>query len=169
MSVEAFDPAGESVAIRVDWNMSTIRDERLRKIHEYWQARARRGLPSRADIDPLDVPALLPFICLIDVIDSPRDFRFRLAGTHLTERIGMELTGRRIGEVFPPAFRAEVHYHWNSCIERRAPLAGSGKLWVPGREHVGWEGIVLPLSPDNDGVNMLLGGGVIKLGSGSEF
>lgn len=122
-------------------------------------------MPSRADIDPARVPPrLLPFLCLVEVLDNPRDFRFRLAGTHFREFIGIEATWRRIAEVFPPAFCREVHYHWNSCVEHRAPKLGRGRLWVPGKSHIGWEGVVLPLSPDDDQVNMLVGGVVFSFG-----
>lgn len=78
--------------------------------------------------------------------------------------MGREVTGLLIGDVFPPAFNAEVHDHWSNCVERRAPLVGAGRLWVPDREHVEWEGIVLPLSPDDATVNMLLGGAIFTIG-----
>jgi hypothetical protein len=106
----------------------------------------------------------LQFIFLVDVLDDARDFRFRLAGTHLRDSLGIELTGRLIGEVFPPEFNAEVQYYWSECVKRRAPAVGSGKLWIAGRETVEWEEILLPLSPPNESVNMLLGGGIIKIG-----
>ena len=74
-----------------------------------------------------------------------------------------EVAGLRISEVFPPSFNAEVHYHWSSCVDRQAPVLGSGRLWVAERNHVAWEGIVLPLSPDAASVNMLLGGAIFTL------
>ena len=121
-------------------------------------------MPARSDIDPVDVPRLLPFIFLVDVLNDPRDFRFRLAGTHFRNFAGTEVTGRLIGEVFPPEFNAEVLYHWSNCVDRQAPVVGSGKLWVPDRDHVEWEGVVLPLSPDGTSVNMLLGGVIFTQG-----
>jgi len=164
MSIPPFDPTLRR-AITASWDVTTAVDQRLHQIHAYWKSRRRdRLMPSRSDIDPVDVPALLPFIVLLDVLNDPRDFRFRLAGTHFRESVGSEVTGLLIGDVFPPTFNAEVHYHCNNCVHRRAPLVGSGKLWVVGREHVDWEGIVLPLSPDDTTVNMLLGGAVFTLG-----
>src|SRR5436190_2826857 len=94
-------------AIITHWDVTAAVDHRLHQVHAYWQSRrAGRQMPSRSDIDPTDIPGLLPFVFLVEVLNEPRDFRFRLAGTHFSEFAGMEVTGRTIGEVFPPAFNA---------------------------------------------------------------
>lgn len=48
----------------------------------YWRSLCREGLlPSRADIDPLDMPpACLPHIILIEEVDGGRRFCYRLVG-----------------------------------------------------------------------------------------
>lgn len=167
MSSPPFDPTNGPGAITANWDMTGAVDQRLRQIHAYWKSRCLdRQMPARPDIDPLDVPPLLPFIFLVDVLNGPRDFRFRLAGTHFRESVGSEVTGQLIGDVFPPAFNAEVHYYWSECVNRREPAIGSGNLWIPGRDHVRWEGIILPLSPDDATVNMLLGGAIFTIGAG---
>ncbi len=58
------------------------------EFHEYWQRKgAGKGLPGRADIDPVDIPHLLANVFLIDVVGgSPQRFHFRLVGTRITER-----------------------------------------------------------------------------------
>ena len=150
--------------ISVSSEISAASDRRLHELHDYWNSRiGNHPMPSRADIDPLDIPTLLPHIFLVDILENPRDFRFRLAGTNFREFAGTEVTGRRIGEVFPPAFNAEVHHHWSKCVEEGQLAVGSGKLWIAERDHVVWEGVVLPLSRDPAQVDMLLGGVVFKL------
>jgi hypothetical protein len=140
-----------------DWDTTAARDRRLQQAYQYWDTkRSGRRMPARPDIDPTDIPRLMPFLFLIDVLD-PLDFRYRLAGTHFAEWVGINPTGRLIGDVFPPEFASEVHYHWSSCVERKAPKLGIGHLWLPEREFVNWEGVVLPLSPDDGTVTMLLG------------
>lgn len=61
----------------------------------YW-SRLRRGrsIPDQADIDPRALKRLLPFIFLLDS-DASGDFSYRLAGTTLCERFGMELRGQK--------------------------------------------------------------------------
>lgn len=159
MATPGFDPAHSPATVTVSWDPADIDDPRLREIHAYWEVRrGGRPMPSRAEIDPTDIPNLLPYVVLVDVLDEPRDFRFRLAGTHLGEAVSKEVTGLRIGEALPSAFHAETHYHWCNCIERRAPLVGRGTLWVPERDFIHWEGILLPLSADGASVDMMLGG-----------
>src|SRR4051794_5327847 len=52
------------------------------RLYEYWLRKMPRAglLPSRRDIDPTDIPALLDNIWLLDVVGAPRRFRFRLIG-----------------------------------------------------------------------------------------
>jgi hypothetical protein len=115
-------------------------------------------MPARPDIDVAEIPALLPYIFVIDVLEHPRDFRFRIAGTHIRATLGEELTGRHIADAFPPEFGGEVKAIWSQVVDTRAPVRGWGDLWVPGREHVKQEGLAMPLSADGETVNMLLGG-----------
>lgn len=169
MTVPPFDPAHSPGAITANWDMTAPMHQRLRQLYVYWKSRCGdRRMPSRSDIDPLDLPALLPFIFLVDVLSDPRDFRFRLAGTHFRDAVGTEFTGRLIGEVFPPSFGAEVHYYWSECVNRSEPAVGSGALWIAERNHVTWKGIVLPLSPDASSVNMLLGAAIFSIGPAPE-
>jgi hypothetical protein len=59
----------------------------------YW-SRLRRGraVPDQADIDPRALKRLLPFVFLLDASRDGK-FVYRLAGTTLCERFGMELRG----------------------------------------------------------------------------
>ena len=52
------------------------------RLYEYWRKKAAGPglLPSRRDIDPTDIPALLDNIWMLDVVGEPRRFRFRLIG-----------------------------------------------------------------------------------------
>jgi hypothetical protein len=62
----------------------------------YWLAkRGARSMPARSDIDPADIPALLPHIFLVHKSDG--QFRFRLVGTAVEQQIGRGLTGDVVG------------------------------------------------------------------------
>src|SRR5690349_16148090 len=58
---------------------------RLRQAFDYWESkRAGRTMPARRDLDPVDIPALLSWLMLIDVIRKPTlDFRYRLIGNEI--------------------------------------------------------------------------------------
>jgi hypothetical protein len=156
----------DTTLITADWDMGTLREPVLRNLHAYWESRrGDRPMPARADIDIVQIPTLLPYLFLIDVLDAGRDFRFRLAGTHIRDVTDDEVTGQHVGEAFPPDFGAEVRRIWSKVVEKRRPVCGRGRLWVPGREHVTWEGVAMPLAEDDGVVNMLLGGVVFQLRS----
>jgi hypothetical protein len=56
--------------------------EKIRTLHLYWaRAGQRRGaLPGRRNIDPVDLPQLLPHLWLMDAVGAPPRFRVRLIG-----------------------------------------------------------------------------------------
>jgi hypothetical protein len=45
-----------------------IRFERFRRLYDYWhEKRGTRAMPSRADIDPLELKGVLGWVLLLDV------------------------------------------------------------------------------------------------------
>ncbi len=128
-----------------------------RELYDYWlQAAGSRCMPARSDIDPFKVPKLLPSVGLIDVADGLNEARFRLAGTHLHDIYGEEITGKRIDRVFAGAcsrYWQEVH-DW--VVNRQAPLHGVVRGPVEGRDHIVLFWLRLPLSQDGDHVDRIL-------------
>ena len=56
-------------------------------------------MPSRAQLDPREMPRLLPHVILYDAGDTPESVTYRLVGTEITARWGFNPTGRRYTEV----------------------------------------------------------------------
>ncbi|MEK9969452.1 MAG: PAS domain-containing protein [Ferrovibrio sp.] len=109
-------------------SIAAIPDERLRRLAEYWFARCADGVtPSRAAIDPLDFPDLLPNIMLIErVMDTDVDrYRFRLAGTDIARYTGRELTGRFIDASLPAAYHDYVRLLNRTVLAHRRPVYSS--------------------------------------------
>lgn len=74
--------------------IDVIDDEDLAALHGYWVAKCcGRAMPRRSDIDPSDIPSLLPHV-LIAEIHRPLRFRLRLVGTAICRRWGEDPTGR---------------------------------------------------------------------------
>lgn len=69
----------------------------------YWdEKRHGQAAPLRTAIDPIEFPALLPGIFVMEVIDGPPlDFRFRLVGTDIIGGLRANFTGKTLREVFP--------------------------------------------------------------------
>jgi hypothetical protein len=76
-----------------------IADPLLRQIFAYWQDKAagRGALPARADIDPVDLAAVLPAVSLIEVrrdaMGRPGRLRYRVMGGFHVEIMGHDATG----------------------------------------------------------------------------
>ena len=123
----------------------------------YWQGLRRgRHLPARTDIDPAEIPKLLPGTILVDVLRDPLDFRYRLVGTAIVETYGEELTGRFVDELFTPARRALAMRHYALAFGSARPIAARNRYTnVRGAELIASR-ILLPLSEDGVNVSMLL-------------
>ena len=63
----------------------------LNEFLSYWDSiRHGKSMPGRQDIDPGDIPAMLPFVFLVDVVDEGDDFRYRLVGTDIVRNTKMD-------------------------------------------------------------------------------
>jgi len=63
----------------------------------YWDRhRENAPAPSRQHIDPVDIPRLLPYVGLVDVLEGGACFRFRLVGQHIVDNHGKNIVGDRI-------------------------------------------------------------------------
>jgi hypothetical protein len=136
---------------------SQLNSPRLRDAFAYWDGkRAGRTMPSRADIDPIDIPALLRFVMLIDVIAEPPDFRYRLIGTGIRNISRADYTGRRFSEVSGKGPGSVV---WEACAEvvrTRAPVSEPSPYVGPEKALRDCENVLLPLSDDPTCVTMIL-------------
>jgi len=146
--------------ITVEWAPNATTDRRLLELHAYWLTLGRDGtVPDRKRFNPRAIAKLLPSVFLVDVLDDPRDFRFRLVGTAFTQAAGQELTGLRIGEIFPPEFQAQVFDGWNAIVENYGPNWALGMMWLKERDYLQWQGVLLPQS-QNGKIDLLMGAGV---------
>jgi hypothetical protein len=81
---------------------SVIADKRLKDGYAYWHGkRGARTMPRRSDIDPIEIPHLLPYIRLVDVLEAGR-FRYRLVGTEARTHHSVNPTGRYVDEMLSP-------------------------------------------------------------------
>src|SRR5215472_4666223 len=66
----------------------------------YWRRLCgERRMPSRKDFDPLDIPQILPYVMLVDVLRDPLDFRFRLLGSGHDQIVACNYKGMRFSEL----------------------------------------------------------------------
>jgi len=141
-----------------EWAESPITDVRLRQAHDYWRCKAAgRAMPGRADIDPTEIPKLLPDVMLVDVVPQGR-YRYRLIGTENTLAQGMNATGRYLDEVLPgPEYKAHVIVLYDECVGSRRALYSECLFMAPARRaperHT--KVLFMPLAGDGETVNMV--------------
>jgi hypothetical protein len=139
---------------------SEFSDLRLRRFYDYWQGK-RRGerLPGRQDIDPLEIPDLLPHISILDVVGTgtAMRFRFRLVGTANVRIAGREYTGAFIDDVFEAEDAARMGAAYREIVDRREPHYWVNQAAVRGNPPVRYSRLMVPLATDGQTVDMLMG------------
>jgi hypothetical protein len=122
----------------------------------YWiQKRGDRRMPSRKDIDPVEIPRLLSSTALVDVLRDPLDFSFRLLGTAIDNITSKNLRGVRFSEL---PYLMEGNKGWADY----AHVARTGQPLTTDRPYIGKNKMVVrltdslfPLSDDGETVNMV--------------
>jgi hypothetical protein len=122
------------------------------------EKRGRRTMPSRADLDPLDITFIMGNVILVDVIEGdPPRFRIRLHGTNLVDHVHYELTGKMLDELPQPEFRELTRLSFNKVADTGKLLHALSDRVLDGRSRR-YETVILPLSGDDTRVNMMLCG-----------
>lgn len=133
----------------------------LAQLYAYWQAkRGGQLMPSRADINPVEMQAFLPHTMLLDVLtDAQGDVRFRtrLIGTHVVSGFGSDFTGKYLDEIGLGDQHDRLIEACLYTVQKRKPAYLAGKLIRQSpREHLSYQRLGVPLSTDGENVNMIL-------------
>lgn len=133
----------------------------LQQLLDYWDGKcAGRRLPFRDAIDPLELRFVLGNVLLAEIVPGDRlRFRYRLWGTRLTQDYGVEMTGRHVDELSPPALAARVQQAYLDVVATGMPQRQQFDEVIDGRMFM-HERLLLPLAlPDApEKVGMIMGG-----------
>jgi hypothetical protein len=138
----------------------------LRSALAVWQAaRGDKAMPSRADIDVLKIPRqVLSHILFIDIEPGPPErFRWRLIGTHVTDMLGRDSTGRYFDELYPPEAAAVLLTGPRWAMAHKRPVRTLGNAAFADKQHIRSENLDMPLSEDGDRVSMIFIATVFRL------
>jgi hypothetical protein len=128
----------------------------------YWNTkRGERAMPSRTDIDPLEMKAWLAGTALIDVKHTPNgpapyELRYRLVGTRPTELRGQDVTGMRVEIGYFGADLGAALENYRLVITQKTLVYDWDR--TPAADGFSREGetLLLPLSSDGEVVDMVL-------------
>jgi len=137
----------------------------LAELFSYWSECCHgRIAPARADIDPVDIPHLLPHIALTEIVKNedgnfPENrIRYRLAGTQIEERFGCALTNRFLDEIKQGPYLDYIMGLYDRLMAEVAPLYSENDFGVEGSTTLRAKRLMLPLSDDQETANMVLAG-----------
>lgn len=120
-----------------------------RAMARYWQAKCDADRPpSRADIDPRQIAAILRYVVMADVVpvdDGGRRYRFRLVGTEPTSFYG-NVTGKYVDAVLAPESLARHLWILERVTGERRPLRNVGRVQLPGKDWLISEALATPLA-----------------------
>lgn len=130
----------------------------LTQVEAYWNGlRNGRPVPARAEIDPRGMNEALEYAFILERI-ATGIARFRLAGMHLSDLMGMEVRGMPLTSMFVPESRGELSEALEAVFETpqltRISLRGERGV---GRAALDAELLLCPLKSDLGDVNRALG------------
>ena len=112
-------------------------------------------MPARRDFDPAAVPALLPHLQLIDIVDGR--FRYRLVGTALVDAFGRDYTGQYPDELFEGPRAQMISDVFERVRQARRPMFLRSRYVTARNIDLIADRLYLPLSGDGRDVDMILG------------
>jgi len=122
----------------------------------YWNGLSEgHDVPDRARFDPSRVPSLLPHLFMLEATPDGR-WRYRLMGTEIVERFGIDATGRYVDEFISGAYLERMNELFFRALSSRAPVHSASRYQVPDKEHLYVERLMLPFTNGKDGCTIVL-------------
>lgn len=129
-----------------------LRSPDLLKLLDYWRSkRCGRAMPSRKDIDPIEIPWALSRIFLVDY-DLADGFHYRLAGAEVAAAFGRgNMKGLRFSDFFSPERVRSVEQRWMPLVTHRSIAVMTGMIYLAADRSCVGERLLMPLAETPDG------------------
>lgn len=140
---------------------SVLYRRKHRALYGYWQGKrpAPDRLPARQHIDPAEIPELLGFLWMTDVVHTGEGVRFRerLVGTRMGTLYGRETTGLYFEEIYSGAHLRRQLDTYTAIVEAGRPHLSRLGVPHPKRDFLIYDRLILPLATDGTTVDLLIG------------
>ena len=143
-------------AKNLDWEQIDL-SVNQKAVLNYWQSKKKGTLlPSRENLDILDIYKEMPNVVIFDILSDPLDFKYRLVGTVVTENSFNDFTGKTLLQMEGKGPGSKI---WNMLdavrvekkeIYKEVPYVGPKEYML--RSTL----IFLPLVDEVNEVNMIL-------------
>ncbi|MEM9248270.1 MAG: PAS domain-containing protein [Pseudomonadota bacterium] len=148
--------AGDVVALHTFGD--DLRFPALTQLERYWQdLRGSRLVPARSEVDPRHIEDVLDCAFIVERI-APGMARFRVAGMHLSDLMGMEVRGMPLSAFFTPDARRTLSDGLEHAFDDPAVVRLSLQAETSiGRPEMEGRLLLLPLKSDFGDVSRALG------------
>lgn len=139
-------------------SVDALRSKSVAELYAYWRSKLNgRAMPAPADIDPTEIPQLLPSIIIAEYLGDPVRTRYRLVGTLQVYYNGLDFTGLYLDEIDWGIENEFVRLVHRTLRETAAPVFGHYEWSFRDGIHGFAEFGVFPLSADGKTVTRCLG------------
>lgn len=117
----------------------------------HWtELRGQGHLPARAQISPRALGALLPHVCLIDLIPgTATDLQYRLVGSHIRNFLDVNLKGHQHSDFRDmPAEPLPNQVYFARCLESKKPQRWESRFQLPNKGLKRMSAVCAPLADD---------------------
>ena len=136
------------------FDAASITIDKMKCVYEYWlKIKGEKNIPSRDDINPAEITAVLPHITLVRVEESGR-YKLTLVGSENIKVAEENVTGKYLDEIPLLYEYAKDRYDW--VVENKRPYIYQGDLKWSEKDFFDYSIIGLPLSNDNDTVDGIM-------------
>ena len=124
-----------------------------------WRSKMRDGkIPSRSDFQAEEFMQFGGRIVLIDVERQPLRFKYRLIGSHITNVLDRDSTGKYLDEIYDSDFYTKAVETYKRNIDEKIPFRAHGEMVHAFKPYLSFEAVDIPLSSDGESVDMILKG-----------
>lgn len=140
--------------------VDTVHSPRLRALLRYWVEKAAGStMPFRRQIDPIEIPSILPIALLADV--TPLGARMRLLGSEATSAYGSETRNSLVADIQLGEFTVTWQDAFSRVIQSKRPAYAAG-TYRRGTEPCRIEMVLTPLTADGSQVSEIFGALLIR-------
>ena len=120
-----------------------------RDLYAYWLSkRGACGMPTRSDINPAEIPQLLPYVMI--VAKDGYQYRYRLVGSAVVQAMGYDATGTTVGTyIVGPEVAEEARAIFGRVFTSVCPIFATGEYLPKSGSCLCLSSLTLPLSDDN--------------------
>jgi len=155
--MDKLDPNAHNIVAMTEFR-ADVGYTAISQVEAYWEGlRGMRLMPKRSEIDPRGIESALEYTFVLERI-APGMARIRIAGSHLSDLMGMEVRGMPLTSLITPPCRRQTSDALEEVFQR--PAVCELRLVTEegaGRPHMDARLLLLPLKSDLGDVSRFWG------------